>query len=148
MRSGCAVLLFLWASVSFAEPYSPSQLYIVLAPVSDVGARLDPALLRLLEEGMRERLGAMGGVLARAEDKSKSAVLIRGKHHKRYYVQVRVERSSDRGLKMSLLCFTYPGRSLLGEVNVQARGGQPAALIRALAPKAIDEAADTFSWNS
>jgi hypothetical protein len=147
MRSGCAVLLFLLASVSFAEPDSPSQLYIVLAPVSDVGARLDPGLLQLLEDGMRERLGAMGGVLS-AEDKSKPIVLVRGKHHKRYYVQIKVERASDRGLKMSLLCFTYPVRSLLGEVNVQAQGGKPAALIRALAPKAIDEAADTFRWNS
>jgi hypothetical protein len=37
---------------------------------------------------------------------------------------------------------------LLGDVEVQASGAKPEELLKVLAPRIIEEAADTFEWDT
>src|SRR5262249_39432814 len=51
------------------------------------------------------------------------------------------------GLQLTLIGSSYPDRALLGEGNVRGTGAKPEELIRALVPRAISEAAQTFDWS-
>jgi hypothetical protein len=50
----------------------------------------------------------------------------------------------DKGMRMKLLCLSYPEQNLLGEIEVRASGGKPADLVKALAPRAVSEVAALF----
>ena len=124
-------------------------LYISIAPIADKTASLGDDLIKLTEDRLKLKLASMGGVFAPPEEtKTAAKSVIKSKQLKGYYLKIELDRTNTGALKLNLICFTYPDRSLLGEVNVKASGGQAADLIRALAPKAVEEAAATFDWNS
>lgn len=126
-----------------------AELYIALAPIQVKVGQVPSDLLRLTEERLKNKLMAMGGVFAPSqESRAQAAQVLRQKRLKGYYVEVQLEASAPTALKMNVVCFTYPERSLLGEITVKASGAKPADLIKALAPRAIDEAAATFDWRS
>jgi len=125
------------------------ELYISVSPVADRTSRLTPELIQLTEERIRARLQALGGVFAPdGETKSAARSVLKKQKLKGFMLKVELDSTPSGGLKVNLLCFTYPDRNLLGEVNVKASGGKTEALIRAMAPKVIDEAAETFNWSS
>jgi len=127
----------------------PPELYISMTHVADKTSRLPPELLQLTEDRLRARIASMGGVFApEGETKSTARAVLKKQRLKGFMLKVELDSTPAGGLKVNLVCFTYPDRNLLGEVNVKASGGQVADMIRAMAPKVIDEAADTFNWSS
>jgi hypothetical protein len=136
-------------ALASASTTKKPALYISIGPIADKTATLGDDLVKLAEDRLRNKLVAMGGVFAPAkETKAAAKSVIKAKQLKGFYLRVELDRTNTGGLRLNLICFTYPDRSLLGEVNVKASGGQPADLIRALAPKAVEEAAETFDWSS
>ncbi|MDQ3264605.1 MAG: HEAT repeat domain-containing protein [Myxococcota bacterium] len=124
------------------------EFYIQMRPVQDKNSRLGSELVQLTESHLRAKLEKMGSVFAPdRESKSAAKSVIKSKRLKGYSLKVELEETSSGGLKMNVVCFTYPEQSLLGQVQVKASGAKAADLIRALAPKAIDEAASTFDWS-
>lgn len=125
----------------------PAEFYIQMLPVQDKSARLDRELLQLTEEQIRQELEKLGSVFAPAkESRTAARSVIKNRRLKGYSLKVELDQMPSGGLRMNVVCFTYPEQSLLGQVQVKASGARAADLIRALAPKAIDEAASTFDW--
>jgi len=125
------------------------ELYIAMSGITDKTAHLPPEVLQLTEEKIRARLQALGGVFAPdGETKAAARTVLKKQRLKGYMLRVELDTTPSGGLKVNLVCFSYPDRNLLGEVNVKASGGKVADMIRAMAPKVIDEAADTFNWSS
>lgn len=130
-------------------PAVKPALYISMAPIADKTSNLDAEVIKLAEDGLKTKLAAMGGMFAPPDETKKDAKkVLAAKRLKGFYIKVELDRSAAGELKMNLICFTYPDRSLLGEVNVKGSGAQPAAIVRKLAPAAIEEAAETFDWSS
>jgi hypothetical protein len=126
----------------------PGAVYVYLAPVLDKEDRPNPLLVKLAEERVHAALIAMGVAIAPAgETKAAATAIIRGKHMKGFVLNPELHTYPPSGLRMSILVLTYPDKSILGEVSVKASGAGPPDLIRALAPKVIEEAADTFDWS-
>jgi len=125
------------------------ELYISMSRVADKTANLPQEMLQLTEERIRARLQALGGVFApEGESRSAARSVLKKQKLKGFMLKVELDSTPSGGLKVNLLCFTYPDRNLLGEVNVKASGGKTETLIRAMAPKVIDEAAETFNWST
>ncbi|MGQ0507452.1 MAG: HEAT repeat domain-containing protein [Myxococcaceae bacterium] len=125
------------------------ELYIAILPVLLKSNKLAPDLGKLAEERLRAKLATMGTVFAPPdESKNTARSVIRGKNLKGYALKVEIDETPSGGLRMNILCWTYPDQALQGQVSVKASGAQPEDLIRALAPKAIEDAADTFDWSS
>jgi hypothetical protein len=136
------------AALEAARDKKP-ELYISMAPVADRSSKLPPEVVKLTEERVRARLQAMGGVFAPSnESRAAARKVIKSRKLKGFMLKVELDSTPAGGLKVNLVCFTYPEKSLLGEVNVKASGGQAADLVRALAPKVVEEAAETFNWSS
>jgi hypothetical protein len=51
-------------------------------------------------------------------------------------------------LRIAVVCLSYPDLALLGQAEVQASGAPPADLLKALAPKVIEEVAATLEWST
>jgi hypothetical protein len=101
-----------------------------------------------VDERLRAALTTLGVTLAPAgETKAQASAVIRAGRLKGFVVNPELSTHPPSGLKLSLLVLTYPDRSILGEVSVKASGAGPSELIRALAPKVVEEAADTFDWS-
>jgi hypothetical protein len=131
------------------QPAVKPALYISLAPVADKSSALGEEIIKLAEDGVKTKLASMGGIIAPPQETKQAAkTVIKSKQLKGYYIKVELDRTGAGELKLNLICFTYPDRSLLGEVNVKGSGGQLAAIVRKLAPKAVEEAAETFDWSS
>ncbi len=125
------------------------ELYIALLPVQAKSTKVGADLLKLAEERLKAKLSTLGSLFAPPdENKSAARSFIKGKGLKGYALKVEIDETPTGGLRMNVLCWTYPDQALQGQVSVKASGGQPADLIRALAPKAIEDAADTFDWSS
>jgi hypothetical protein len=125
------------------------ELYIFMAPVADKTSKLPPEVVKLTEERVKASLQAMGGVFAPSnETRAAAKRVLKSKKLKGFMLKVELDSAPAGGLKLNLVCFTYPEKSLLGQVNVKASGAQAADLVRALAPKVIEEAAETFNWSS
>lgn len=130
-------------------PAVKPALYISMAPIADKTSTLSADIIKAAEDGLKTKLASMGGMFAPPDETKKDAKkVLAAKRLKGFYIKVELDRSAAGELKMNLICFTYPDRSLLGEVNVKGSGAQPAAIIRKLAPAAIEEAAETFDWSS
>jgi len=125
------------------------ELYISMTGITDKTSKLPPEVLQLTEEKIRARLQAMGGVFAPdGETKAAARTVLKKQRLKGFLLRIELDTTPAGGLKVNLVCFTYPDKNLLGEVNVKASGGKVTDMIRAMAPKVIDEAADTFNWSS
>lgn len=117
-------------------------LYISLRPLKVSGGALTSDVLALADKTLRKQLNRRGALLAPAtESKSAAKGVLRAKKLKGYLLMPELEQVGANGLRIRMLCLTYPEQSILGEVDVKAAGGKPADLIRALAPRVVDEAA-------
>jgi len=127
----------------------PPELYISMPGITDKTSKLPPEVLQLTEEKIRARLQALGGVFAPdGESKAAARTVLKKQRLRGFLLRIELDTTPAGGLKVNLVCFTYPDKNLLGEVNVKASGGKVTDMIRAMAPKVIDEAADTFNWSS
>lgn len=140
------VLLVVLVAAASAEATPRRRVYVALAPIANK-ANLPAELIQFAEEQLRAKVTALGGSLAPAGEDPKVAKAVVKKMRARAYELV-AELSSlpDGGLRLSVVCFSYPERTLQGEVSVKGKGGKPKDLVRALAPKVIEEAAETFGW--
>jgi hypothetical protein len=137
-----------FAVVEAAKNRKP-EFYIQILPVQDKTSHLGDELVRYTEERLKAKLEKMGSMFAPPrESKAAAKSVIKSKRLKGYVLKVELDEVPAGGLRMQVVCFTYPEQSLLGQVQVKASGGKAADLIRALAPKAIEEAASTFDWRS
>jgi hypothetical protein len=136
------------ALASLEAPARPPELYIQMLPIADKTKTLDAELVRLADERLRAKLATMGTLFAPAkETKAAAKKVLKARKLKGYQLKVELQPAPSDGLKLHVVCFTYPEKTLLGEVDVKASGAKAADLIRALAPKVIDEAAETFEWS-
>ena len=126
----------------------PGALYIWVGPVVDKQDVPNPATVKLAQERLLAALAAMGAVVAPPQEtKAQALEVLRAQHRKGFVLNPELHTHAPAGLRMSLLVLTYPERSILGEVSVKARGASAPDLIRALTPKILEEAADTFDWS-
>jgi HEAT repeat protein len=65
-----------------------------------------------------------------------------------FRVQAEIHSTESGGLMVRMVCIGYPDQALLGDVEVQASGAKPEELLKVLAPRIIEEAADTFEWDT
>jgi hypothetical protein len=122
--------------------------YVFVSPVLDKEDRPNAGNVRMVDERLRAALTTLGVNLAPVnETKAQATAVIRAGRLKGFVVNPELSTHAPAGLKLSLLVLTYPDRSILGEVSVKASGAGASELIRALAPKVVEEAADTFDWS-
>lgn len=149
MRSFCALALLLSVTAATAEAAPKrKKLYVSLGSIANK-ANQPAEVVQLVDEQLRAKVAAMGGTLAPKGEKPKAAkALIRKTKARGYELLAELSSLPNGGLRLSLLCFTYPDRALMGEVTVKASGAKPKDLVKALAPKVIEEAAETFEWGT
>ncbi len=125
------------------------ELYIAMEPISDKGAGLSHEMISLADNRLRAKLTALGSLFApHGESLASAKQTIQKKRLKAYLLMPALVSLPNGGLQLNILCLTYPERAILGEVNVRAAGGHSDDLIRAIAPKVIEEVAMTFDWSS
>lgn len=150
MRPALALLVLLIVGGADARPpraKSKPQPYVAISIVRDKGNRAE--LVKLADEQLRRKVAQLGAVLAPAGETPKAAkAAIRKRRTKGFELQAELSNVPGGGLRLSVLCFTYPGKSLLGEVSVKGAGGRQSDLVKALAAKVVEDAADTFDWGT
>jgi hypothetical protein len=135
------------ALAALAAAASVKSLYVALEPIRDETGNLSSEDLKLAESLLREKLGRMGARFAPAgESKSAAQSVVRGKGVKGYLLRPKVN-VVGAGLKFDLLVMTYPEQSLKGTYNVKASGAKPPALLKAMVPRVVDDAAHDLEWN-
>jgi hypothetical protein len=117
--------------------------------VKDKTGALSPALLKITEERLKRRLIQTGALLAPSKEPKKTAQGVLKKHRiSGYRLSAEIQSTESGGLRIALLCLSYPDLALLGQVDVQAAGAAPEDLLKALVPKAIQDVAQTFEWKT
>lgn len=125
------------------------KLYVSLGEVKDKTGRLKPEVMKSAEARMRRKLAQMGALLAPArESKAAAQGLLRKHGIHGYQLQAEIHETESGGLRVTMVCIGYPDQALLGDVELQASGAKPEELLKALAPRIIQEAADTFDWDT
>lgn len=123
-------------------------LYVAIEPVRDESGNLKPEDLKLVESLLKEKLGRMGASFAPAgESKSAAQSVVKSKGYKGFLLRPKVNVVGSNGLKFDLLVMTYPEQALKGTYNVKASGAKPPALLKAVVPRAVDDAASDLEWN-
>jgi hypothetical protein len=127
----------------------PPRLYVFLVDVKDRTGQLPPEILRFTEAHMRRKLTQMGALIAPAKENKAAAQGVLRKYGVRgYRLQAEIHDTESGGLQVTMACLGYPDQSLLGDVELQASGAKPEELLKALAPRIIEEVADTFEWDT
>jgi hypothetical protein len=67
---------------------------------------------------------------------------------KGYRLSAEVHTTEGGGLRITIVCLSYPDLALLGQAEVQAAGAPAADLLKALAPRVIEEVAETLEWST
>jgi hypothetical protein len=122
--------------------------YVVLAPTEDKQDKPNPTLAKLTDDRLRAALTSKGVTVAppgQSRDDSLSAV--RAQHLKGFDLRPELHSAPQKGLQLQMFGLTIKDGQLLGQVGATARGPPPPDLIRALAPKLVDEAADEWNWS-
>lgn len=124
---------------------NPPKLYVLVSPPENK-AELNEALMTLLQDRIKARLVRLGAVFApQDEPKATAAKNIKAKRLQGVMVMTTIEKYGS-GLSLTLVGMSYPDKSIKGQITVKAPAGQPADIIRALVPKAVEDAADEFEW--
>lgn len=124
------------------------RLYVALG-LKDKTGSLSPELVKITEERLKRRLIHAGALLAPPKEPKKAAQGVLKKNSIRgYQLNIEISSTEGGGLRLAVLCLRYPDMALLGQVDVQASGAEPAELLKALIPKAIEDAAETFEWST
>lgn len=125
----------------------PPKLY-VLVQAPDNRANLSAELIALLQDRLKAKLLKMGAVFAPADEpKANAQKVIKAKKLKGFMLATTVDPLPS-GIQLTLVCLSYPDKILKGQISVKAAGGSQADLIKALAPRAVDDAADEFEWGN
>lgn len=126
----------------------PGSLYLHVEPIVDKVGMEDEA--QLAETLLREQLTEMGAYFApEHEDRKVAQALIKSKRLKGYQLRLQLlPGSTEKGLKVEMLIMTYPEQALQGSWNVKASGGKPEALIKAMVPRVVEDAAGDLNWKS
>ena len=123
------------------------RVYVSLQELKDRSGQVKPEVLRATEARMRRKLVQMGALLAPArENKAAAQGVLRKLGVKGFRLQGEIDETESGGLRVTLVCIGYPDQALLGDVDLQASGAKPEELLKALAPRIVQEAADTFEW--
>jgi hypothetical protein len=125
----------------------PARMYVMLAPLQDATGTLSAELMKLAEARLRRALFQAGAALAPPkESEAEARGVLRKRKLSGYRLVPEVRPGPSGGLKLSALCVRYPGKQLLGNVEVQGGDAEPAELLAALAPRLVEEAATAFKW--
>ncbi len=123
------------------------KVYVSLLELKDKSGQVKAEVLRVTEARMRRKLTKLGAALAPArESKAAAQGVLRKLGVRGYRLQGEIHETESGGLRVTMVCIGYPDQALLGDVELQASGAKPEDLLKALAPRIIDEAADTFEW--
>jgi HEAT repeats len=125
------------------------RVYVYFTGVKDKTGALSSALVESTEARMRRKLFQLGALLAPAKESKAAAQGVLRKHGiQGYRLQAEVHPTDGGGLRVTMVCISYPDQALLGGVELKASGAEPEDLLKALAPRIIEEAADTFDWDT
>lgn len=125
------------------------RVYVQLSGVKDKTGKLKPEVLKVTEARMKRKLTQVGALLAPTKESKAAAQGVLRKHGiQGFRLQAEIHATEGGGLRVSVVCIGYPDQSLLGDVELQASGAKPEELLKVLAPRIIDEAADTFEWDT
>ncbi|HYO52885.1 MAG TPA: HEAT repeat domain-containing protein [Archangium sp.] len=125
----------------------PPKLYVMLGGVKDTTGKLSPQLVKSTEARLRRELVQAGAWLAPEKESEAAAKGVLRKHKLQgYRLLTEIRPGPDGELKLAVMCLRYPGKQLLGNVEVRATGGDPWDLLAALPPLAIEEVAASFQW--
>ncbi|HEX8826184.1 MAG TPA: HEAT repeat domain-containing protein [Archangium sp.] len=123
------------------------RLYVLFTGVKDTTGTVSPEWVASTEARMRRKLAQMGALLAPEKEAEKAAKGVLATHKLQgYRLLTEIRPGPQGGLKLSVMGLRYPGKQLIGAVEVQASGAEPGELLTALAPQAIEEAASSFGW--
>jgi hypothetical protein len=127
----------------------PPRLYVAFEGVKDKTGALPAELVKITEERLKRKLILTGALLAPPKEPKKTAQGVLKKHGiSGFRLSAEIQNTESGGLRIALICLSYPDLALLGQVEVQAAGAAPADLLKALVPKAIQEVAQTFEWST
>jgi hypothetical protein len=127
----------------------PPRFYVDLLAVKDKTGSLPPELVKITEERLKRRLIQTGALLAPPKEAKKAAQGVLKKHNiSGYRFSAEIQNTEGGGLRIAVLCLSYPDLALLGQIDVQAAGAGPADLLKALVPRAIEDLAQTFEWST
>jgi HEAT repeat protein len=150
-EADAATLVAIREAIKALEDFKarPPRLYVDFLGVTDKTGALPAELVKITEERFKRRLVQTGALLAPPKEPKKTAQGVLKKHGiSGYRLSAEIQPLEGGGLRIALLCLSYPDLALLGQVDVQAAGAPPADLLKALVPKAIQEVAQTFEWST
>ncbi len=150
-ETDAATLVAMREAIKTLEDFKarPPHLYVDFEGVKDKTGTLPAELVKNTEERLKRKLILTGALLAPPKEPKKAAQGVLKKHGiSGYRLIAEIQKTESGGLRIALVCLSYPDLALLGQVEVQAAGAAPADLLKALVPKAIQEAAQTFEWST
>lgn len=119
-------------------------LYVAMRPMK-VADAFDAELGPMAEARLKRRLQDLGTRWVPAkESKAAAKKVLASQKLTGVVLMPELVAHGDKGLRMKVLCLSYPDERLLGQVEVKASGGRPADLVKALVPHAISQMADIF----
>jgi len=122
----------------------PARLYIAMRPVK-AQAGVDPAMAAVAEARLKRQLQRLGTRWAPAEEPKAAAKRVLAKERLQgFVVMPELLPHGDGGLRIKVVCLSYPDERLLGQVESKAKGGRPADLVKALVPHAAKQMAAIF----
>ena len=126
------------------------SLYLNVEPTADTAGGLDTHLVSLAHETLTKQLSTLGAAFAPAGEEKKAAqVLIKARALRGFQVRMQLgPGATEKQLKVEMLIMTYPDQALQGSWNVKASGGKPEALIKAMVPKVVEDAAGDLNWKT
>jgi hypothetical protein len=135
-------------SIEAFKAQKPS-IYLAFDGVKDRTGSLSPELVRFAEQRFARKLVQRGAQLApKGEKKAAAQSALQKRGIPGYRLIAEVHPAEGGGLRLTVVCLSYPDNRLLGQAEVQASRGEPAALLKALVPAAVEEAAGTLEWDS
>lgn len=150
-ETDAATLVAMREAIKALEDFKsrPPRIYVDFTGVKDKTGKLSPDLLKITEERLKRRLIQTGALLAPPKEAKKAAQGVLKKNKiSGYRLTAEIQTTETGGLRIALLCLSYPDLALLGQVDVQAAGAAPEDLLKALVPKAIQDVAQTFEWKT
>lgn len=138
-------------SIRIIEEYKARapNFYVAFDGVKDRTGTLSPELVRHTEQRFARKLVRAGAQLApKGEGKAAARGVLQKQGIPGYLLLAEVHPTDNGGLRITVVCLSYPDRALLGQVEVKASGAESAELLKALVPRAVEEAADAFEWNT
>jgi hypothetical protein len=125
------------------------RLYVAFLGLKDKTGTLPAELVTATEARLKRKLLHSGALLAPPKEAKKAAQGVLKKHGiSGYRLSAEIQSTEGGGLRIAVVCLSYPDLALLGQAEVQAAGAPPAVLLKALAPKVIEEVAATLEWST